>query len=373
MIRTIPAPLMLKFWIVSTNDWNTVMASSLSSNRLALNENVERVHAKDISVVVAGLVRRDGAKGDLALACIRSIRAMLPESEIILSTWLQCDTYGLEVDVLVKSSEPQSTQDCTGRASNFHKQRLSVCAGLAKASRTYVLKFRPDIILKGLAIIDAFDSRHELDPPGLLGNRVILTNLFIPNPLFDPTLFHISDIVQFGTKADILRIWSNSASADISLLGNAHPRRIFGNFSGYTDFRLLPEQALTVSWLNSEQVAVSLDHINDGSARQLNEWISILFGNYIILDARNSGIEFPQRFFGTRLKRNNLSDELRMLPLYFSQVPRFKALRAIKYYVNKYIYCWVNSNYLKSIAHVIIHTLFPRETINRIWKNHVTR
>ena len=319
----------------------------------------------DISVVIAGYVKRKGLDGDLGLACIRSLRQNLPGAQLILSTWSHCDSSGLDPDILILNPEPASIYDCTGRVSNFHKQRISFAAGLACAQRKFVLKFRPDLILNDCTIIEAFDLDRKAPFPFLLTARVVLTNLFIPDPLRDPTFYHISDIVQFGLREDITRIWRNDVVDSVSLLGNRYPRRIIGNFSGYTDFRMLPEQALTIAWLTSDGIPVSIEHINDSSIRLMDEWLAILFSDFEIVDARQAGIRFPDRFFKTALIRHNIKGAQRENPLYVSRDLRHKVLRFLIFYSNKYLTCWFKRNYLRSVAHVVAYSL-PSGLFKRI-------
>jgi len=330
------------------------------------------VSSADISVVIAGLVQRDLPSGDLSSNCIRSLRKNLPGAELILSTWTHCDTAGLDVDILIQMPEPASILDCTGRVSNFHRQRIAVAAGLVRAQRKFVLKFRPDLILENCTIVEAFTTHFNEQRPSLLSERVVITNLFIPNPLRDPTLYHLSDIVHFGFRRDLVRIWMNNVVDSVSPIGNHHPRRILGNFSGYTDFRMLPEQALTTAWLTAEGLVITLTHINDGSAKQLDDWLTILFSNFKIVEAHESGIRFPERFFANTLVRHNMREGLSEVPLYISQAGRHKALRHFTHFANKYIICWFNRNYLRSIAHVVAISL-SSGLINRIKNLNVNR
>jgi hypothetical protein len=330
------------------------------------------VSSADISVVIAGLVQRDFPSGDLSFNCIRSLRKNLPGAELILSTWTHCDTVGLDVDILIQIPEPAPILDCTGRESNFHRQRIAVAAGLMRAQRKFVLKFRPDLILENCTIVEAFTPHSNEQRPSLLSERVVITNLFIPNPLRDPTLYHLSDIVHFGFRRDIVRIWTNNVAASVSPIGNHRPRRIIGNFSGYTYFRMLPEQALTTAWLTAEGLPITLTHINDGSAKQLEDWLTILFSNFRIVDAHESGIRFPERFFANTLTRHNVTEGLSEVPLYVSQAGRHKALRHFTHFANKYLTCWFNRNYLRSVAHVIVISL-SSGLINRIKNLNVNR
>src|SRR5277367_6682727 len=101
------------------------------------------ITSKDISIIVQGPVFKDG----ITARCLKSLRANLPDAEIILSTWQGSDTTGLEFDRLVENQDPspiwlldpflKRTQ-----INNIIRQMISTVAGLNAATRPYALKFR---------------------------------------------------------------------------------------------------------------------------------------------------------------------------------------------------------------------------------------
>jgi hypothetical protein len=59
------------------------------------------INHNDISVIVQGAIDKDLTKKSL-----ESIRAFMPEAEIILSTWEDSDLTSLDYDKLVLSKDP---------------------------------------------------------------------------------------------------------------------------------------------------------------------------------------------------------------------------------------------------------------------------
>lgn len=59
------------------------------------------IKPKDISVVVQGAINKE-----ITPRCLQSIRTLLPNAEIILSTWEGSDVDGLDYDKLVLNKDP---------------------------------------------------------------------------------------------------------------------------------------------------------------------------------------------------------------------------------------------------------------------------
>lgn len=118
-----------------------------------------RISSKEIAVIVQGHVRGKPCDPeaerwtDLSL---RSVRRYLPEAQIILSTFQECDVSGLTFDTLVRSEDPGYLDlgERNRLVGNTNRQIVSTRAGLKKVDRKYVLKMRYDLVLSGCEFAD---------------------------------------------------------------------------------------------------------------------------------------------------------------------------------------------------------------------------
>lgn len=246
----------------------------------------------DISVVVQGpLAGREA----VVKACIASVRAVLPGAEVVLSTWTDEDARWADVDLLVRSDVAASLHDASGTCNNINLQRRSTLAGLRAATRSYALKLRNDCLMQ-----DARMACIAPPPPPsalpLLCEPITISSLFLRNPARFPLLFHVSDTVQFGRRADLLDLWDAPETTIEALRCDADGfPRWRGNFLGYTDFREVPEQTLVLSWLRRRGHDVRLRFACELEFEAFALWERVLVGNFHLLDHADSGLLFPAR------------------------------------------------------------------------------
>src|SRR5688572_23523406 len=100
--------------------------------------------SKDFSVVVQGPVM--GKPGEdyvkqKTLQCLDSIKATLPDAEVIISTWKGSDCSHLYFDKLVLNDDPGAISyndyELKHILNNTNRQIVSTCNGLKAASRKY--------------------------------------------------------------------------------------------------------------------------------------------------------------------------------------------------------------------------------------------
>lgn len=114
--------------------------------------SLERVDSSEISVIIQGPSLHNEGNGSQLEACVDSIRRILPQAEIILSTW-KGQSYNPDiVDYVVLSEDPGSVSNWLGQSWNFNRMVVSTRNGLEKASRPYTLKFRADLRLSSAEI-----------------------------------------------------------------------------------------------------------------------------------------------------------------------------------------------------------------------------
>jgi hypothetical protein len=262
-------------------------------------EAFSKISSDQISVVVQGPVIRDSIGGrSTTTLCLQSIRQHLPQAEIILSTWGGADVSDLDnIDKLVTSPDPGGIWNpVKHRYNNVNRMITSTAAGLAVASREYCLKFRTDLHLTSDRI-----CRLDLTPTANSNSRLFsvpmtITSFYVRNPAVIPMLFHPSDIVQFSRTKDLLDFWNQPLVDPTWLVRQSGPvMSIFGRYAGFTPLRLVPEQVVTVQWLIRQGIQVSATDIFDVELKSFRLWSHVLFENFRIIDANESGVHFYPR------------------------------------------------------------------------------
>ncbi len=170
-----------------------------------------QIESKNISVIVQGPIHKTFTK-----KVLQNIRKNLPDSEIILSTWENSSTFGLDYNILVINKDPGA--ECIKytnnvQYNNINRMILSTNEGLKKATRKYTLKIRTDICIDNLKFLDMFELFPNRIPKyQLFEHRIIASTLFSKigvNNRHDSRVdiaFHISDWWFFGLTTDIKKL-----------------------------------------------------------------------------------------------------------------------------------------------------------------------
>lgn len=232
------------------------------------------ISSSDISVVVQGPIHR---QENLTRRVLESVRAYLPESEVILSTWKGSDATGLSYDVLLLNDDPGAING----NNNVNRQIVSTRNGLEKASRKYAMKLRTDTLLTGTGFLDAFERYPERrDDFKVFEHKVVIPTLYTRNPLralFYSALsyyfFHPSDIFQFGLKTDLWLLWNIPLSTTIS--------------------HCVPEQYIWTTCLKS--TVKDFDYLDLSIKTRLKLHELSLSNNFLVETPETLSVQFPTR------------------------------------------------------------------------------
>lgn len=266
-------------------------------------EGCSRLRGEDFSVVVQGPIHGSpGRRGsrDLTIRCLESIRRFLPGAEIVLSTWQDADTDGLDFDLLVKSGDPGAVPyndtDTPPASNNINRQIVSTRAGLAIARRPCAIKFRGDLFFESDALLDCGGVLSEMLPHGYFRRRVIITPYHTRNPRRVPFLFNFSDIVQIGGMDDLREFWSAPLAPEPQTTRwlEGRPRLLFAPLKKYY-YRVNPEQYLVLEWLAVHGRRIELDHPWDISIAKALLSERVLVNNFQLADPAQLGVRFPER------------------------------------------------------------------------------
>lgn len=256
------------------------------------------VQAGDVSVVV------QGPPGPYLADVLGSVRRVLPGAELILSTWKGSAPQGADADVVVENDDPGSEpyRLATGGASVrlFNTNRLlrSAREGIARATRSHVLKLRTDTPLTGSSFLDWFEQpQPRLEQDRVFTRRVVTLSVATrPGDRSAAYLFHPSDCVHFGLRDDLALLWSG---AEVDETENAAYWEVRDPTGGSRPFpgasaRYWNEQ---VMWLAAVRAAgLTVDYPYTGySAPGLAERSDRLtYNNFLVLEPWQFGVAIPK-------------------------------------------------------------------------------
>lgn len=324
------------------------------------------IPSRDISVVIQGPLHRDSIEFGIDTT-IRSIKKSLPDAEIIISTWNGENTNDFDDFKLITSDPPINLVDKTGYPNFIGHQQRSTLAGLELCTRPYVLKIRADHSL----ISDSFciePDRVSSDNKFAIFNRkVVVSSFFLRNSLKVPFLFHISDLIQFGKKEDLIIFWNFSApTLDEILQKNSNGHfGLFGNYCGTTLFKEVPEQTIVIRLLKRINIIIDLSYPCATNYEWFYIWEQVLAANFIVIDADKPIILFPKRFNKAFLGIKTVLSEADFILLKKTPGSRLRYARLL---LNKYFLVWLEPRYWLATANIFLSYVFPTLAKNiRVW------
>ena len=218
-------------------------------------------------------------------AVIASLRAAFPDAELILSSWNGARTDGLDVDTVVLSTDP----GVGAMGSNVNRQIVSSRAGIARATRRYVLKTRTDILFYSGRILESWGRYPGRAPFGaIFQERLLVGSLFTRRPsLISPYPFHPGDWVFLGRRDDMGKLFSvplqHSAAAVAPVTDHLH--RTLLQIHGSSAHLAIPEQYLWVQAMRTAGHDAPLRYWCDLTPETLVRSEVALVQNAVVLDA----------------------------------------------------------------------------------------
>lgn len=166
------------------------------------------IQYNEITVVVQGPVEDIYTR-----LVIESIRRYLPGAAIILSTWRDENTSGLDIDSLVINEDPGAPafvkRNGAKHSDNRNRLLVSTQGGLEKVRTKYVLKLRSDCILAGDGIVRNYGRYpQKTSELNIMKNKLVIGELCnITKLKFNESVvdlpFHMSDWFFFGLTEDL--------------------------------------------------------------------------------------------------------------------------------------------------------------------------
>ncbi|MCD7739758.1 MAG: WavE lipopolysaccharide synthesis family protein [Candidatus Gastranaerophilales bacterium] len=255
------------------------------------------INFSDISVIVQGAIDKE-----LTPKCLNSIRKYLPCAEIILSTWENSDTSGLDYDKLVLNQDPGcfkhdfAVYNKPRSMNNFNRQLVSAKNGVFKASRQYCLKLRSDLILNNSNFLKYWDKYNKQNEEyKIFKHRVLCSSIYSREYSCQsgtglPTPFHPSDFWFFGLTEDLKDYFGNCPLQDKEEGSNwnfKYPARC-----PYITplWRYAPEQWFCINWVKKYYPDVQFEDWSDWNEENIELSNNILYNNFMMLGFEQSGI-----------------------------------------------------------------------------------
>lgn len=240
--------------------------------------------SRALSVVVQGPVVHGDSPTDTP-AVLASLRSAFPDAELILSTWAGTDTDGLDVDAAVRSDDPGVGE----RGSNVNRQIVSSRAGIARATRPYVLKTRTDILFFSGQILERWGRFVGRAPFGaMFQERLLVGSVFTRRPsLLAPYPFHPGDWVFLGRRDDVQKLFSvplqRSVAPSVPLSDRMHEALL--QIHGGAAHLAIPEQYLWTAAMQTAGHDAPLRYWCDLTPETLVRSEVALVQNTVVLDA----------------------------------------------------------------------------------------
>jgi hypothetical protein len=281
-----------------------------------------------ISVVIQGPIIH---ANNLTKRVIHSVRQTLLGAEIILSTWENENTLGLDADVVLKNIDPNNFKINESLFNNVNRLIISTKTGIIASKGKHILKLRSDILINNTTFIRYFNQYSEYQEGvnyKLFNNKVLGLQYYFRDPLKSNYLFHISDIMLFGNKVDIFSIFDCDLAKKEDLINHTNSTKV------KKIMRNSPEQYLWICFLNKQGIPVKINFLDDIGYRNFILSELTILNNFIIIDQDKLKIDLPSRMHNNSISNlytfrfwnfnrflgNNLSLVLTSIRYFISQI-----------------------------------------------------
>lgn len=280
--------------------------------------------SKDFSVIVQGPIigkPDETYENQKTLHCLESLKQVLPDAEIIISTWKGSDCSHLFYDKIIFNEDPGAISyndyELKNLLNNNNRQIVSTYNGLKEASRKYAIKIRGDFKLENTSFFSLMNKYNEVNKYHFLKHRILVPTYVSRDPEKIPLLFHMSDLFQVGYTADLLDLW------DIPLQPEPETTRAFPYNTKFINnpfrdntwnMRFTPEQYIWYAFAKKKGLNLGIKYYCQTPIRITYLSLVSIIDNFIIASPEQLGIiipesithKFNQRFLYTHEKWKKL-------------------------------------------------------------------
>ncbi len=271
------------------------------------------IEPREVSVVVQGPIVKndpDSTSDVLTQDVVRSVRTHLPGAQIILSTWQGADLDGLEIDECILNEDPGAIAPnplFPSRLNNVNRQLVSTRNGLARATRKYVVKLRTDSTLSSAKFLAVPRNLVKRSPRwSFFRERVLVPAQGSVHPAVVPSLYHVSDLFQFGLTADLQELWSSPLAPEPetsrAYSPEAPPPLVYNVVEGPC-VRAAPEQFYIVSFLQRRGLPARISYAAECGTHQAALSLLALANNFVVASQIDLGVNLPRRITESSIAR----------------------------------------------------------------------
>jgi WavE lipopolysaccharide synthesis len=253
---------------------------------------------------------------------IRRTQRVLPHAHYVLSTWTGSDLAGIDVDAVIRSSDPGGLpgikrRDGASEPNNINRQLLSTKRGMDIAGTAYAMKLRTDCSLEHTDFLRWFERVPTAAP------RIVASSLFTIDPtMFEQMAYHVSDWFQFGETSTLRRYWSAAFMTEAD--ATHYERHPYAEHSTFMDRRF--RCRLAVEQYMASQYASRLGYDVPQYHNDLRDEVTaghrrFLAQHFLILDPWQIGLRFSKYAwaYGSSFQRLNCLLFLDWYRLYLEQ------------------------------------------------------
>ena len=276
------------------------------------------ITSKEISIILQGTFFKNRDElGFNTIDVVIKWRALLPESQIILSIWNHPENNIQEVDLIVVNKDPGPTyrkneDNINSKENNISRIIVSSKNGLKYANRLFAVKCRTDIMPDHANFINIFLKKRKLLKDYLIFSDHVVTCEFCTlNPEKTTNHIHVCDIFHFGYTCDILMLWNIDVPVptykkdlDIWALD------FYGKPILVRDKYPRPEQYMALKLFQKKFPDLQLNHVRDDNYMLQLHGEFLVFNNFTIRNHRDIGITLPARMLGNKHLKTYNSDTI---------------------------------------------------------------
>jgi hypothetical protein len=261
------------------------------------------MNSSDFSVVIQGPIM--GKPGDVyehqkTLQCLESIKHVLPDAEIILSTWKGSEYSHLFYDKIVLNDDPGAISyndfELKNVFNNNNRQIVSTYNGLKEASRKYSIKMRGDFRFESTSFFSLIDKFTEVNKYRFFKHRILVPTYVSRDPERIPLLYHISDLFQVGYTEDLLDLWNIPLQPEPQTT-RTYPYNPFFVNSPFRDYkysnRFACEQYIWYAFAKKRGLDLSIKYMSNIPVSKIAPSLVSIIDNFIIASPQQLGIVVP--------------------------------------------------------------------------------
>lgn len=258
----------------------------------------------DFSVVVQGPIigkPGEGYEKQKTLHCLESIRRVLPDAEIIVSTWEGSDYNHLFYDKIILNEDPGAISyndyELKNVLNNTNRQIVSTNNGLKQASRKYAIKMRGDFKLENTSFLSLLHKFTEVNKYRFFRHRILVPTYVSRDPEKTPLLYHISDLFQVGYTSDLQDLWDIPLQPEPQTT-RAYPYNTLFINNPFRDYkysnRFAAEQYIWYAFAKKKGLNLSINYLCHIPISVISPSLLSIVDNFIIASPQQLGISIPE-------------------------------------------------------------------------------